>query len=164
MRHQSSPTYRSHSRGTPKFPVSPGKSHVPSLSAKRYLTPLMRPQKFPDTLGSLEGNTEGPGTPSSEPLLPSSSRQESRFPCVFWKGFPAFPAHLRMRPASRGNSRRAPWVVPHAERPRFPSPLWIRTRCPDTSSKATLWVKLPFEGALTPPCVVRKNPRFPHTA
>ena len=29
---------------------------------------------------------------------------------------------------------------------------------PDTSSKATLWVKLPFEGALTPPCVVRKNP------
>ena len=72
--------------------------------------------------------------------------------------------HLRMRPVSRGNSRRAPWVVPHAERPRFPSPFWIRTRCPDTSSKATLWVKLPFEGALTPPCVVRKNPRFPHTA
>ena len=26
-------------------------------------------QKFPDTLGSLEGNTEGPGTNSSEPLL-----------------------------------------------------------------------------------------------
>ena len=25
----------------------------------------------PDTLGSLEGNTEGPGTASSEPLLPS---------------------------------------------------------------------------------------------
>ena len=38
---------------------------------------------------------------------------------------------FRSRPASRGNSRRAPWVVPHAERPRFPSPLWIRTRCPD---------------------------------
>ena len=43
MRPQSSPTYRSHSRGTPKFPASPGKSHVPSLSVKRYLTPLMRP-------------------------------------------------------------------------------------------------------------------------
>ena len=27
--------------------------------------PLVRPQKFPDTLGSLEGNTEGPGTTSS---------------------------------------------------------------------------------------------------
>ena len=39
------------------------------LSAGRggYLAPLMRPQKFPDTLGSLEGNTEGPGTGSSEP-------------------------------------------------------------------------------------------------
>ena len=29
MRPQSSPTYWSHSRGTPNFPVSPGKSHVP---------------------------------------------------------------------------------------------------------------------------------------
>ena len=27
-------------------------------------------------------------------------------PCVVWKGFPAFPAHLRMRPVSRGNSSR----------------------------------------------------------
>ena len=25
---------------------------------------------------------------------------------MVWKGFPAFPAHLRMRPVSRGNSRR----------------------------------------------------------
>ena len=42
-----------------KFPASPGKSHVPSLRVKRYLTPLMRPQKFPDTLGSLEGLRKG---------------------------------------------------------------------------------------------------------
>ena len=27
--------------------------------------------KLPDTPGSPEGNTEGPGTASSEPLLPS---------------------------------------------------------------------------------------------
>ena len=46
-------------------------------------------------------------------------------PCVVWKGFPAFPAHLRMRPSSRGNSRPATWVVTHAERPRFPGPLFI---------------------------------------
>ena len=39
---------------------------------------------------------------------------------MVWKGFPAFPAHLRMRPVSRGNSRRATWVGPQAERPRFP--------------------------------------------
>ena len=38
-------------------------------------------------------------------------------------------------------------------RDRYPSPLWIRTRCPDTSSKATLWVKVPLEGALKPPCI-----------
>ena len=29
------------------------------------------PQKSPNTPGSPEGNTEGPGTSSSEPLLPS---------------------------------------------------------------------------------------------
>ena len=44
-------------------------------------------------------------------LLPSCSRQEGLFPCFVWKGFPAFPAHLRMRPVSRGNSRRATWAV-----------------------------------------------------
>ena len=37
--------------------ASPGKSHVPSWSGKRYLAPLMRPLKFPETPGSLEWNT-----------------------------------------------------------------------------------------------------------
>ena len=33
------------------------------------------------------------------------------------------------------------------------------------SSKAsTLWVKAQHEGALPPPCIVRKDPRVPHTA
>ena len=32
---------------------------------------LSQTQKSPDTPGSPEGNTEGPGTASSEPLLPS---------------------------------------------------------------------------------------------
>ena len=84
-----------------------------------------------------EGNTERPGTASSEPLFPSWSRQERRFPCVVWNGFPAFPAHLSMRPVSRRNSRRATWVVTHAERPRFPVPplrtgphRWQPTRLP----------------------------------
>ena len=31
----------------------------------------------------------------------NSYAEERRFPCVVWKGFPAFPAHLRMRPVSR---------------------------------------------------------------
>ena len=81
-----------------------------------------------------------------------------------WKGFPAFPAHLRRRPVSRGNSRRATWVGPHAERPRFRTPLLRRTQGPDPSSKATLWVKAQHEGALPAPCIVCKDPRVPHTA
>ena len=59
---------------------------------------------------------------------------------------------------------RATWVGPQAERPRFPGPLLRRTRGPDPSSKATLWVKAQHEGALPPPCIVRKDPRVPHTA
>ena len=117
-----------------------------------------------DTPSSLEGNTECPGTASSENLLTSGTRQESRIPCLVWKGFPAFPAHLRMRPSSRGNSRPATWVVTHAERPRFPGPLLRRTRGPDPSSKATLWLKAQHEEALPPPCIVRKDPRVRHTA
>ena len=30
--------------------------------------------------------------------------------------------------------------------------------------KATLWMKAQHEGALPPPCIVRKDPRVPHTA
>ena len=45
----------------------------------------------------------------------------------------------------------------NAERPRYPGPLFIRTLCPDTSSKATLWMKTQNEGSLTPPCIVWKN-------
>ena len=31
-----------------------------------------------------------------------------------------------------------PWVVPHSVGPRFPGPLLIRTRCPDTSPNSSL--------------------------
>ena len=30
--------------------------------------------------------------------------------------------------------------------------------------EATLWLKAQHEGALPPPCIVRKDPRVPHTA
>ena len=42
------------------------------------------------------------------------------------------PPSLRF--STRGNSRRATWVGPQAERPRFPGPLLRRTRGPDPSS------------------------------
>ena len=34
----------------------------------------------------------------------------------------------------------------------------------DTTLMATLWLKAQHEGALPPPCIVRKDPRVPHTA
>ena len=54
--------------------------------------------------------------------------------------------------------------MPHSERLQFPGSLLIRTRCPDTSSNATLWMKAQHEGALTPKCIVWKNLQIPHTA
>ena len=55
-------------------------------------------------------------------------------------------------------------MVPRSERPRFPALLLIRTRCPDTSLKATLWMKAQHEGALTPSCILWKKPKVPLTA
>ena len=55
-------------------------------------------------------------------------------------------------------------MVPYAERPRFPGLLLIRTRCPENSSKETIWMKAQHEGALTPPCIIQKRPHFPYTA
>ena len=54
-------------------------------------------------------------------------------------------------------------MVTHAERPRFPGPLLKRTRCQHTSLKENLWMKAQHEGALTPSCIVRKNPQIPNT-
>ena len=33
-----------------------------------------------------------------------------------------------------------------------------------TPLRCSLWVKAQHEGALPPPCIVRKDPRVPHTA
>ena len=50
--------------------VNPENTLVTSVTKVTLHTPVSH-QKSPDTPGSLEGNTEGPGTASSEPLLPS---------------------------------------------------------------------------------------------
>ena len=54
-------------------------------------------------------------------------------------------------------------MVPHAERPQFHSPLLKRTRCQHTSLMENLWMKAKDEGALTPACIVQKNPQVPQT-
>src|SRR5574337_799874 len=64
------------------------------------------PQSSPASRSPWRGTPRFSGTTSSEPLLPSCSRQEGRLPCFVWKGFPTFRSHLRMRPGSRRHSRR----------------------------------------------------------
>ena len=54
-------------------------------------------------------------------------------------------------------------MVPHVERPQFHGPLLKRTRCQHTSLKENLWMKAQDEGALTPACIVQKNPQVPQT-
>ena len=38
------------------------------------------------------------------------------------------------------------------------------THCPGPTWGGTLWLKAQHEGALPPPCIVRKDPRVPHIA
>ena len=80
--------------------------------------------KFREIPDSLKGNTVVPGTTSSEPRLPSWSRQENRFPYFVWKGFPAFPAHLRMMLVSRAHIQYASARMPL--KPSGPQPLTLK--------------------------------------
>ena len=104
------------------------------LKWETVLGTLMRPQKFSDIPVSFERNTEVPATTSSEPHIPSRSRQEGRFPCFVCNGFSTFQAQCRMTQVSRGIRDVASWVLRHDVRPRFSGMLLIRPRYPDTSS------------------------------
>src|SRR5574339_38616 len=121
---EQSPAFRRHSRIPPRL----GKNHVvpPSsqdealsrysvsgevpreeLEVETVLGTLdAPPQSSPASRSPWRGTPRFSGTTSSEPLLPSCSRQEGRLPCFVWKGFPTFRSHLRMRPVSRRHSRR----------------------------------------------------------
>ena len=77
------------------------------LKCETVLCTLDATPNVPGHAGLTRQEHRGSRTTSSEHLLPSCSRQEGLFPCFVWKGFPTFPVHLRMRPVSRGNSRRA---------------------------------------------------------
>ena len=125
-----------------------------------HVTPKSSPTRRVPSRGT-------PRVPAPLPLSPFSPPDRDRrgdYPAWSGRGSQHSLAHLRMKPVSRGNSRRATCVAKNAERPRFPGPLLRRTRGQDLFSKATLWVKAQHEGALPPPCIVRKDPRVPHTA
>ena len=82
--------------------------------------------KFPQHTGLTGGEHRGSRNHlicAPSPLLIETG---GSIPLLGLQGVPTFPAHLRMRPVSRGNSRRTTWVVPHAERPRCPGPLLRR--------------------------------------
>ena len=80
------------------------------------LTSLAPHERLPEILVVPRVHARGEG----ERVLALESR-----PYFVWKVFPAFRAHLRMMLVSRGNSRRATWVVRgslerHPEIPVFP--------------------------------------------
>ena len=75
------------------------------LKCETVLCTLDATPNVPGHAGLTRQEHRGSRTTSSEHLLPSCSRQEGLFPCFVWKGFPTFPAHLRIRPVSRVNSR-----------------------------------------------------------
>ena len=68
-----------------------------------------------------------------------------------------------MRPVSRGNLRHS--LVGGAACQKTPIPWSALDKNPmaEPNSKAILWNKAQHEGAVTPQCIVQKNPQVPHT-
>ena len=68
-----------------------------------------------------------------------------------------------MRPVSRGNLRHS--LVGGAACQKTPIPWSALDKNPmaEPNSKAILWIKAQHEGAVTPRCIVQKNPQVPHT-
>ena len=103
----------------------------------------------------------------------SRSQTRSARPSVRSAPAPYVRAHVP-RPSRKLSVARRRTLVAHgdltslAPHERLPEILVVpREKTPtgpDPSSKATLWVKAQHEGALPPPCIVRKDPRVPHTA
>ena len=141
---------RSNSRKTTWFPrhrkmnpfhatASQEKSHVRNWRSKQYLAPLMRPHKVPRH-PSLPGE-EHRGFPAPLPLspfyLPDLDRRVES-PALSGRGSRPSGRTLGRGPSHDDIPDVASWVLPRCEAPRFPGPLLIRTRCPDTSPNSTL--------------------------
>ena len=81
---------------------------------------------------------------------------------VVCKGFPTFPANLRMRPVSRGYSRHSLVDGDTCRKTPIPWSALDKNPMAEPNSKAILWIKAQHEGAVTPWCIVQKNPQVPH--
>ena len=82
------------------------------------------------------------------------------FYCFVWKGLPIFPAHIRMRPVSRGNWRCSLVGGATCGKTPFPGQLLIRTRCPYTSWNASRRMKAQQGGTLNTRASFGKFCRF----
>ena len=129
------------------------------LKCKTVLGTLDATPNVPGHTGLTRQEHRGSRTTSSEHLLPSCLRQEGLFPCFVWKGFPTFPAHLRMRPVSRGNSRRS--LKGHTTCRKTPIP-W--STFDQNQTPGHLFEGKPVDEGTTrrgtdTPCIFRKNPQ-----
>ena len=97
--------------------------------------------------------------------MPASPRGEALFRC-------ARPSGVPRGPATSTGSLASQIFIPLCSSPGENARSWEALgeasqgqsslsagRGPDPTSKATLWVKAQHEGALPPPCIVRKDPR-----
>ena len=112
--------------------ASQEKSHIPSWSAKQYLAPLMRPQKFPYIPISLEGTLKFPAPLHLRPFSSHDrdrrvdstalSRRDSR-PSRHTSGWGRSHEEIRDEPRGWGHMPNAPdspvrsWEGPEARTP-----------------------------------------------
>src|SRR5574337_918860 len=108
-------------------------------AVERALGTLDATHKVPRNPGLPRAEHRGfPAPPALSPFSPPDLDRRVDSPALSGRG---------SRPSARtpGSGRShedipdvASWVVPHSVGPRFPGPLLIRTRCPDTSPNSTL--------------------------
>ena len=128
---------------------------------KKVKITAVRRTEYPDLMAKYENPIEHPCEVEEGMVWVSENGEAS--PLRGLEGVPSLPGAPQDEAGLRRKLATATWVVPQAERPRFPGPLLIKTRCPGTSSKANLWMNAQHEGVLTSPCIVRKNTQIPNT-
>ena len=126
--------------------------------------PRSDPKSFPTHRSHSRGTPRFPARLQLSPFTPPDRDKMVDSPALSGRGSRSSWCTSGCHQSNEEIRDVASWMVPRSERPRFPALLLIRTRCPDTSLKATLWMKAQHEGALTPSCILRKKPKVPLTA
>ena len=103
--------------------------------------PWSDPKSFPTHRSHSRGTPRFPARLQLSPFTPPDRDKMVDSPALSGRGSRSSWCTSGWHQSNEEIRDVASWMVPRSERPRFPALLLKRTRCPDTSLKATLWMK-----------------------